>query len=135
MLIICFVVFVFFKQKTAYEMRISDWSSDVCSSDLSRGILRARRSWRKVAQRASDIDVVWAYVAGLVGRVARYSGRNRSALNTIVDALWRYRDRLGPGLTLSPLLVERAAAGESLRPEEHTSDLQSLMRNSHAVFA
>src|SRR3546814_4423918 len=26
--------FVFFKQKTAYEMRISDWSSDVCSSDL-----------------------------------------------------------------------------------------------------
>src|SRR3546814_5734111 len=29
----CFVIF-FFKQKTAYEMRISDWSSDVCSSDL-----------------------------------------------------------------------------------------------------
>src|SRR3546814_8084533 len=29
-----FVVFFFFKQKTAYEMRISDWSSDVCSSDL-----------------------------------------------------------------------------------------------------
>src|SRR3546814_8790620 len=28
--------FVFFKQKTAYEMRISDWSSDVCSSDLQR---------------------------------------------------------------------------------------------------
>src|SRR3546814_4609730 len=32
----CCVVF-FFKQKTAYEMRISDWSSDVCSSDLLRG--------------------------------------------------------------------------------------------------
>src|SRR3546814_4769525 len=31
----CSVVFFFFKQKTAYEMRISDWSSDVCSSDLS----------------------------------------------------------------------------------------------------
>src|SRR3546814_4479508 len=31
---ICVVIF-FFKQKTAYEMRISDWSSDVCSSDLS----------------------------------------------------------------------------------------------------
>src|SRR3546814_20610164 len=30
----CFVIF-FFKQKTAYEMRISDWSSDVCSSDLT----------------------------------------------------------------------------------------------------
>src|SRR3546814_7067367 len=31
---ICFVCFFFFKQKTAYDMRISDWSSDVCSSDL-----------------------------------------------------------------------------------------------------
>src|SRR3546814_10463570 len=29
--------FFFFKQKTAYEMRISDWSSDVCSSDLTLG--------------------------------------------------------------------------------------------------
>src|SRR3546814_3898269 len=35
------VCFFFFKQKTAYEMRISDWSSDVCSSDLREGqILR-----------------------------------------------------------------------------------------------
>src|SRR3546814_6468494 len=49
MLLCCFVCFVsvffflfsfffFFKQKTAYEMRISDWSSDVCSSDLRLGI-------------------------------------------------------------------------------------------------
>src|SRR3546814_17499167 len=35
-MVICVVLF-FFKQKTAYEMRISDWSSDVCSSDLTRG--------------------------------------------------------------------------------------------------
>src|SRR3546814_16998966 len=37
-MVICTImvcVFFFFKQKTAYEMRISDWSSDVCSSDLS----------------------------------------------------------------------------------------------------
>src|SRR3546814_1506597 len=33
-LVVCIVIFFFFKQKTAYEMRISDWSSDVCSSDL-----------------------------------------------------------------------------------------------------
>src|SRR3546814_9295839 len=38
----CLDVF-FFKQKTAYEMRISDWSSDVCSSDLSR-IQRRQRA-------------------------------------------------------------------------------------------
>src|SRR3546814_9996812 len=35
--------FFFFKQKTAYEMRISDWSSDVCSSDLVKRFTRLRR--------------------------------------------------------------------------------------------
>src|SRR3546814_4200118 len=33
------IVYFFFKQKTAYEMRISDWSSDVCSSDLSNAFV------------------------------------------------------------------------------------------------
>src|SRR3546814_3158399 len=37
----CFLVFFFFKQKTAYEMRISDWSSDVCSSDLFDQLVEA----------------------------------------------------------------------------------------------
>src|SRR3546814_1624267 len=44
-----FFVF-FFKQKTAYEMRISDWSSDVCSSDLKA--VGARELWDKVAHAA-----------------------------------------------------------------------------------
>src|SRR3546814_6676667 len=35
-LYLCLCLFFFFKQKTAYEVRISDWSSDVCSSDLGR---------------------------------------------------------------------------------------------------
>src|SRR3546814_17053975 len=39
--------FCFFKQKTAYEMRISDWSSDVCSSDLAL----LRRRWRHPPRR------------------------------------------------------------------------------------
>src|SRR3546814_10885432 len=39
--VISFVIF-FFKQKTAYEMRISDWSSDVCSSDLVRAAEKHR---------------------------------------------------------------------------------------------
>src|SRR3546814_4905940 len=41
-------VFFFFKQKTAYEMRISDWSSDVCSSDLlERRIILEHRERRR----------------------------------------------------------------------------------------
>src|SRR3546814_7082380 len=42
-----FVVFFFFKQKTAYEMRISDWSSDVCSSDLRKPLKKGRREGRR----------------------------------------------------------------------------------------
>src|SRR3546814_8012105 len=58
------LVFFFFKQKTAYEMRISDWSSDVCSSDLPEGpragallrVLRGRRARPDVAEDASAAD-------------------------------------------------------------------------------
>src|SRR3546814_12332067 len=59
----CFMFFFFFKQKTAYEMRISDWSSDVCSSDLQRQTCIRRRAspgqfvssvrWRKYATAAA----------------------------------------------------------------------------------
>src|SRR3546814_1053366 len=37
------VLYVYFKQKTAYEVRISDWSSDVCSSDLAGGVIHGDR--------------------------------------------------------------------------------------------
>src|SRR3546814_9843502 len=43
-------VFFFFKQKTAYEMRISDWSSDVCSSDLCAHLLRVSKHRPKSAE-------------------------------------------------------------------------------------
>src|SRR3546814_4703982 len=50
-----FIAFCFFKQKTAYEMRISDWSSDVCSSDLSRRVLFAPfKKWRIDDQAVLD---------------------------------------------------------------------------------
>src|SRR3546814_15832655 len=45
----CCILFFFFKQKTAYEMRISDWSSDVCSSDLE---CRFPACWRTPALTA-----------------------------------------------------------------------------------
>src|SRR3546814_4686639 len=42
MFLLCLFLFFFFKQKTAYEMRISDWSSDVCSSDLVKALVERR---------------------------------------------------------------------------------------------
>src|SRR3546814_5610410 len=57
-------IFCFFKRKTAYEMRISDWSSDVCSSDLVAGgeiagILRVHVGGQRRAQggRADDLGI------------------------------------------------------------------------------
>src|SRR3546814_9824121 len=49
----CFVFMFFFKQKTAYELRISDWSSDVCSSDLfyRRSIEQPQEFWGGEASR------------------------------------------------------------------------------------
>src|SRR3546814_7540229 len=49
------VVFFFFKQKTAYEMRISDWSSDVCSSDLGEAQGSCRRGYRRCVQADQQI--------------------------------------------------------------------------------
>src|SRR3546814_4223700 len=77
----------FFKQKTAYEMRISDWSSDVCSSDL-----------------------------------AGY------------DGLPAFFFQLGQLASESCCFAAPAHHGWRGRSEEHTSELQSLMRISYAVF-
>src|SRR3546814_9322510 len=59
-------MFFFFKQKTAYEMRISDWSSDVCSSDLGRGCRgccatapgSASRRRRRLVETGHVVDVL-----------------------------------------------------------------------------
>src|SRR3546814_20933361 len=58
-----FVCFFFCKQKTAYEMRISDWSSDVCSSDLCPAFERHRALRRK--RPMSDTSI--SYVTTLCG--------------------------------------------------------------------
>src|SRR3546814_3445124 len=58
-------VFFFFKQKTAYEMRISDWSSDVCSSDLlgeAVGVDHSFARQRLIGAHQREVDVVVAGV-------------------------------------------------------------------------
>src|SRR3546814_3423243 len=101
------VVF-FFKQKTAYEMRISDWSSDVCSSDLPDALRTelvavGERRWSLVEE---ELEVGLRSLAVPV------------------------RDR--EGQVLAALNV--ATFSDAHRSEEHTSELQSLMRISYAVF-
>src|SRR3546814_3952697 len=63
---VCIVVFFFFKQKTAYEMRISDWSSDVCSSDLGKleRVTVSAQAWQTKARcRLRAFPVAFAHVS------------------------------------------------------------------------
>src|SRR3546814_2322378 len=109
-----FVFCFFFKQRTAYELRISDWSSDVCSSDLK-------------------LDI---------GRLARFGlGREvgDGALEPLRKPVTFSLER--PRLPAGEKPADKTADGEGnesdnkrCRSEEHTSELQSLMRISYAVF-
>src|SRR3546814_11863294 len=73
-------MFFFFKQKTAYEMRISDWSSDVCSSDLvrylERGVFSGRNDIRPEPPRFAGRDRVGGdrQLAAIGHGIARVDG-------------------------------------------------------------
>src|SRR3546814_4063707 len=113
-------------------MRISDWSSDVCSADLRLRVV-AEHAFAKPRTRCG-------FEAGGVGE----------RIDAVVDRLPEYRfrriqpppharvDRALPREHEHHVAVARrpAASGgrRQLRSEEHTSELQSLMRNSYAVF-
>src|SRR3546814_1526495 len=114
----------FFKQKTAYEMRISDWSSDVCSSDLPP----------QIEMRQQQQRVLYSLTVEFIRRLRRRflffphwyrvmplgAGACRRLLRSAVVPVIR------PARPIPQQIRERS--------EEHTSELQSLMRISYAVF-
>src|SRR3546814_1134410 len=157
---LCFCVF-FFKQKTAYEMRIRDWSSDVCSSDLLtdefmeavrdgkefalrspkdqsvRGSVNARALFQKLVEVRLATGEPYIVFNDTVNRTMpkhhRDLGLKVSTSNLCSEiTLPTGRDHIGNDRTavccLSSLNLE------TWRSEEHTSELQSLMRISYAVF-
>src|SRR3546814_8224142 len=114
----------FFKQKTAYEMRISDWSSDVCSSDLSAALhLDARIGQEGRRLNMDELNVLRA----------RAFARARDEERRPQDVMALVRQKQIRG-AYAEAAVALARTGEADRSEEHTSELQSLMRISYAVF-
>src|SRR3546814_3989070 len=85
-----FCVF-FFKQKTAYEMRISDWSSDVCSSDLWRSIAIAifdillRSAINKTGSRSPIGSPVYIKTARELGALIRDARRSANLTQAELD--------------------------------------------------
>src|SRR3546814_991557 len=148
----------FFKQKTAYDMRISDWSSDVCSSDLV-GLVTAGHSsvmanlagFRLPVQSVPlqalvsepvkpVLDTV--VMSGAVHAYVSQSDKGELVIGAGVDGYIGYGQRgsmqvteqtLGAICELFPLF-RRMRMLRQWRSEEHTSELQSLMRISYAVF-
>src|SRR3546814_5255057 len=115
-------------------MRISDWSSDVCSSDLAvrgaRIAVRQRRTRRAllVGRRAGAAR---ADRAGAWRRRCARRGRDDAELSALG---FRSRDpRRAVDVAVADALAPRRR-GAADRSEEHTSELQSLMRISYAVF-
>src|SRR3546814_6486167 len=106
------VLFFFFKQNTAYEMRISDWSSDVCSSDLSTS----------KSLHLSGVHLFNPRPGHIAEEDQRFVRRVSCRCPCKQPAIPSPR-RLSAGN--SPWLH---------RSEEHTSELQSLMRISYAVL-
>src|SRR3546814_4169886 len=115
-------------------MRISDWSSDVCSSDLGG------QTALNTALALADDGTLETYGVELIGakreaiRKAEDRLLFRDAMNAIgietpksavvnsMDDAWASLDLIGLPAIIRP------------RSEEHTSELQSILRNSHAVF-
>src|SRR3546814_10794574 len=143
-------------------MRISDWSSDVCSSDRDAGEdARERRSWaiirrgsppsnRSRASCGPEHRLQHAETAGiriqlhhaadgydeLLADVPDHRaaiGRDAERLDVVVeDLVQRQRAVAVAGIAVGAFAEDEA--GDPVRSEEHTSELQSLMRLSYAVF-
>src|SRR3546814_3817490 len=97
-------------------MRISDWSSDVCSSDLH------------------SVDDVEGHPLG--GRPDQTQQIATAFLNHLIGEMDMLRTRVDVTIDAlhQPVMERRPARRAVCRSEEHTSELQSLMRNSYAVF-
>src|SRR3546814_2238925 len=160
LIVLSSLFFFFFKQKTAYEMRISDWSSDVCSSDLYEG----RKYDDFIDDGPLDKTVTGGWIALLqhhffTAWIPQKDQAARFGLTTSGQVHGIHA--MGPSFTLAPgekavtnarlwvgpKLVSQLAAQDvpgleravdysrfQLRSEEHTSELQSLIRTSYAVF-
>src|SRR3546814_8847130 len=101
-------------------MRISDWSSDVCSSDLIAG-------WRTPGEKLVAASII-EHRLGMSSATHRPSEREKTLLML-------FRNAAAVVIATMTVLIVLSQIGINIgRSEEHTSELQSLMRISYAVF-
>src|SRR3546814_9654057 len=133
------VLFFFFKQKTAYEVRISDWSSDVCSSDLTAILGILRMDFKQIFAMPQDVRRVARLGTDVVLGKDAAGGKQQGILaGTALVAGHIFRDHETSLAAHEFVHMHDGRAigriGIAGRSEEHTSELPSLMRISYAVF-
>src|SRR3546814_2194205 len=138
------ICFVCSKQKPAYEMRISDWGSDVCSSDLLQDVLTAIREKTTVDalgfRRERFMDRALKSPAEMERRFALFPDAIQATADIaaacrfdLAEIRYQYPyEEVMAGRSAQEALA--ALTEEGARTEEHKSELQSLMRISYAVF-
>src|SRR3546814_9989416 len=130
-------MFFFFKQKTAYEMRISDWSSDVCSSDLPGGyhsVYLPEEAERSDLSKIGAVDYRTMSIDDIRMVIEHFAVAADRAKRAGLDGVELHG---GHGYLISSFLspkANRRTDDYGGRSAEHTSELQSLMRSSYAVF-
>src|SRR3546814_1421694 len=134
--------FFFIKQKTAYEMRISDWSSDVFSSDLRVAPVHVTGNYAYECTRMSGpgwllVGDAWNFVDPMFSSGVYLGMHGAEQGAQVIDGALREPAREA---ALQRDLERRLVKGLDefkwfiYRSEEHTSELQTLMRISYAVF-
>src|SRR3546814_9276632 len=126
----------FFKQRTAYELRISDWSSYVCSSDLDHRVGMRKDPEFDVAVSIRQLVIAFAHLgpAALFDPLGEVEGGDHRALDLGCDAEQAEREPLRPiqvrvRRRVAPArLAIGADQAKAARSEEPTSEIQSLMR-------
>src|SRR3546814_8714257 len=113
-------------------MRISDWSSDVCSSDLLRRLLDIVSSTMQLDFDAEPpLEVLDCVVSGFFASRGLWAHQHYT--QEMVDVSRAALEEVGASRLLGRSMAS-LSTGEARRSEEHTSEIQSLMRNSYAVF-
>src|SRR3546814_2226222 len=111
-------------------MRISDWSSDVCSSDLRLASLpHPPRAFVDVGGKEQNLPT--SVPDGFAGTLKEAQAWIKAS--RMVDAAKEFAEALGDA-GIADLRHVAFAEEDHTRSEEHTSELQSLMRTSYAVF-
>src|SRR3546814_12409201 len=117
----------FFKQKTAYDMRISDWSSGVCSSDLGARLAIAAELGERIAVTV-DRDIVLAIILQVAVAAQHQKGQPRVGVVAAAHHIADRGDLAGDIIMPDPFEVHQVVMHRAMRAEERRVGKECVSR-------